>query len=67
MFKLDESLKNCLLAVASRYSDSLVEINKDILDRSDLWEGLCTVEQALQHLQVQAPQLFTSARTRIDR
>ena len=67
MFKLDESLANCLLAVASRYPDSLVEINKDILDRSDLWEGLCTVEQALHHLQVQAPQLLQApARLLID-
>ena len=67
MFKLDESLAICLLAVASRYPDSLVEINKDILNRSDLWEGLCTVEQALHHLQVQAPQLLQApARLLID-
>ncbi len=67
MFKLDESLAICLLAVASRYPDSLVEINKDILDRSDLWEGLCTVEQALHHLQVHAPQLLQApARLLID-
>jgi hypothetical protein len=57
MFKLDESLKICLVAVVSRYPDSLVEINKNILNRSDLWEGLCKVKQALQHLQIQAPQL----------
>jgi hypothetical protein len=44
MFKLDEPLKICLLALASRHPDSLVEINKDLLDRSDLWEGLYSQE-----------------------
>ncbi len=58
MFKLDESLQISLLAVASRYPGSLVEINKDLLNRSDPWEGLCTVEQVLEHLQVHAPQLL---------
>jgi hypothetical protein len=58
MFKLDETLQNALLAVASRYPDSLVEVNKDLLDPSDLWQGLCTVQQALYHLQVQASQLL---------
>jgi hypothetical protein len=58
MLKLDESLKICLLAVASQYPDSLAEINKDVLECSDLWEGICTVEQALEHLQVHAAHLL---------
>ena len=67
MFKLDEPLEIGLLAVASRHPSSLVEINQDLLDRSDLWEGLCTVEQVLAHLQVHAPQLLQApARLLID-
>ena len=58
MLKLDESLKICLLAVASQYPDSLAEINKDVLEYSDLWEGICTIEQTLEHLQVHAPHLL---------
>ncbi len=67
MFKLNESLEICLRAVASRYPDSLVEINQDLLDPSDLWEGLCPVEQVLEHLHVHAPQLLhVPARVLID-
>jgi hypothetical protein len=46
MLKLDEPLQICLLAVASRYPESLIEINKDVLEPSDIWERLCAVEQA---------------------
>jgi hypothetical protein len=34
----------------SRYPGSLVEINQDLLDRSDLREGLCPVEQVLDQI-----------------
>ena len=67
MFKLDEPLEICLRAVASRYPGSLVEINQDLLDRSDLSEGLCPVEQVLDQLHVHAPQLLHApARVLID-
>ena len=67
MFKLDELLEICLLAVASQYPDSLAEINKDVLECSDLWEGICTVEQALGQMQVHAPHLLQApARLLID-
>lgn len=65
--KLDENLHICLLSVASRYPDCLVEIQEDVLDTVSLWKGEYTAEQAMQYLQNHLPQLLQAqACLRID-
>jgi hypothetical protein len=67
MMKLDEILRICLLAAASRYPGCLVEINQAVLDWAGLWKEVCTAEQALQRLESQVPQLLEApARLLID-
>lgn len=67
MLELDEILRICLLALASQYPGSLVEINEAVLDLAGLWKGVCTVEQALQRLESHVPQLLQApARLLID-
>jgi hypothetical protein len=58
MLKLNETLKICLLALASQYPDCLVEMNQAVLDLTDVSKGDCTAEQALEQLQVHAPHLL---------
>src|SRR5690348_449206 len=67
MIRLDESLQVCLLAVENRFPLCLIEINEQMREPSDGEGGFYTVEQVLQQLQVQTPQLLRApARLLID-
>lgn len=56
--KLHEILKNCLLAVASRYPKSVVEINEAVFGRQSFWTEAGTPLRLLELLQSHAPQIL---------
>ncbi len=53
--QLHDLLKICLLAVASRYPDSVIECNKALLGYRDFWDGTCSPHQAWEQLQDECP------------
>lgn len=56
--KLHEILKICLLALASRYPESVVEINEAVCSRQSFWAEACTPLRLLELLQGNAPELL---------
>jgi hypothetical protein len=47
--EFDEILKFCLLALASRYPESAMEINEEVLGHQSFWIDGCTPAEALVH------------------
>ena len=69
--RLNETLKHCLLALASRYPQSLVDINQDMPGQHGLlggvWPSPCSPVVMIELLQAHAPQeLASPARLVID-
>jgi hypothetical protein len=56
--KLYEVLKLCLLALDSRYPESVMEINETVLGHQRSWIEACTPVEMLEVLQEYAPQLL---------
>ena len=56
--KLHEILKLCLLALGSRYPESVVEINETVLGHQSFWAEACTPLEMLEVLQQHAPWLL---------
>jgi Ala-tRNA(Pro) deacylase len=58
--QLDEILKNCLLALASRYPESMVSRNEAMLDHDNFLAQTYLPLQILALLQVHAPQVLNA-------
>ena len=56
--QLRERLRICLLAAASRYPESLIDINEALLGHQPFWQEGYPPLQALEVLRVHAPQLL---------
>lgn len=56
--KLNEMLKLCLLALDSRYPESVLEINETVLGHQRFWTEACSPVEMLEVLQQYAPQLL---------
>lgn len=54
----NEILKICLLAVASRYPESVVDVNEILLGHHNFWTDACPPLQLLELLQIRAPELL---------
>jgi len=62
--RLNETLKNCLLALASRYPKSMVEVNQDMPGLHGLlveaWPPPCSPVVMIELLQAYAPEMPAS-------
>jgi hypothetical protein len=58
--QLNELLKICLLALASRYPDSVVEINEAVLGQQSYRSEACSPLRLIELLQINAPQVLIS-------
>jgi len=62
--RLNETLKNCLLALAGRYPKSLVDINQDMPGQHGLlveaWPPPCSPVVMIELLQAYAPEMLAS-------
>jgi hypothetical protein len=62
--RLNETLKNCLLALASRYPKSLVDVNQDMPGQHSLlveaWPPPCSPIVMIELLQAHAPETLAS-------
>ncbi len=56
--KLHENLWICLLAVASRYPESMLDINEEALGPQSFQTQQCTPAELMERLQSHAPQLL---------
>ncbi len=56
--KLHENLRICLLAIASRYPESMLDINEEVLRPQSLQTQQCTPVELMERLQSHAPQLL---------
>lgn len=56
--KLHENLRICLLAIASRYPESTLDINEEVLGPQSLQTQRCTQIELIERLQSHAPQLL---------
>ncbi len=56
--KLHENLQVCLLAIAARYPESTLDINKEVLRTQSLQTQHCTPVELMERLQSHAPQLL---------
>ncbi len=56
--KLHENLRICLLAIAARYPESMLEINEEVLGPQSLQTQRCTPVELMERLQSHAPQLL---------
>jgi len=56
--KLNETLQICLLAIASRYPDSTLDINEEVLGLQSFQTGKCTPLELMERLQNDAPQML---------
>jgi hypothetical protein len=56
--KLNEIFKICLLALASRYPTSIVDINETVLGHLSFWSEACSPLRLIELLQINAPQLL---------
>ena len=56
--KLHENLQICLLAIAARYPESTLDINKEVLRTQSLQTQRCTPVELMERLQSHAPQLL---------
>lgn len=56
--QLNELLKICLLALASRYPDSTVDINEAVLGKQSYWSEACSPLRLIELLQINAPEVL---------
>jgi hypothetical protein len=56
--KLNENLQICLLAIASRYPDSTLDINQEVLGPQSFQTEKCTPLDLMERLRSDAPQLL---------
>jgi hypothetical protein len=56
--KLRQILKICLLALDSRYPESMVKANETMLGHYGFWKEACTPTEMLEVLQQHAPELL---------
>jgi hypothetical protein len=56
--KLNENLQICLLAIASRYPESTLEINQKVLGPQSFQTEKCSTLDLMERLQSHAPQLL---------
>ncbi len=56
--KLRENLQICLLAIASRYPESTLDINEEVLLPQSFQKQRCTPVELMERLQSHAPQLL---------
>ncbi len=56
--KLQENLQICLLAIASRYPESTLDINEEVLGPQGFQTKQCTPIELMERLQSYAPQLL---------
>ena len=56
--KLNENLQICLLAIASRYPDSTLDINQEVLGPESFQTEKCSPLDLMERLQSHAPQLL---------
>jgi len=56
--ELHEMLKLCLLALDSRFPESVVEVNETLLGHSGFWGEACPSTAMLEVLRLHAPQLL---------
>ena len=56
--EFDQILKICLVALVSRYPESAVEINEEVLGHQSFWTDACTPAQAIALLQANAPEIL---------
>jgi hypothetical protein len=56
--ELHEMLKLCLLALESRYHESVVEVNETLLGHPGFWGEAYVPTKMLELLRTQAPQLL---------
>jgi len=56
--KLNENLQICLLAIASRYPESTLDINEEVLGPQSFQTKQCTPLDLMERLQNAAPQLL---------
>ena len=56
--KLYENLQICLLAIASRYPESMLDINEEVLGPQGFQKQRCTPVELMERLQSAAPQLL---------
>ena len=56
--KLHENLQICLLAIAARYPESTLDINKEVIRTQSLQMQRCTPVELMERLQSHAPQLL---------
>lgn len=62
--KLNENLQICLLAIASRYPESTLEINQEVLGPQSFQAGKCTPVDLMERLKSDAP-LMLQARAKL--
>jgi hypothetical protein len=56
--KLNENLQICLLAIASRYPDSTLDINQEVLGPQSFQTEKCSPLDLMERLQSHVPQLL---------
>ena|SRR5438552_13005493 len=56
--EFDQILKICLMALASRYPESAVEINEEVLGHQSFWTDGCTPAEAIELLQANVPEIL---------
>jgi hypothetical protein len=59
--KLNENLQICLLAIASRYPESTLDINEEVLLPQSFRTKKCPPVELMERLQSHAPQLLQAA------
>jgi hypothetical protein len=59
--KLNETLQNCLMAVASRYPQYIVDIDEDVWEQQSAKLHAQTPLELLEQLQICAPQSLSGA------
>jgi hypothetical protein len=59
--ELDETLHNCLMAVASRYPHYSVKIDEDVWGQPSVKLHTVTPKELLEQLQISAPQFLQVA------
>lgn len=56
--KLNENLQICLLAIASRYPDSTLDINEEVLGPQSFQKQRCSPIELVERIQRYAPKLL---------
>lgn len=58
--QLNEMLKICLLALASRYPHCVVDLNEAVLGHQSYWSNACSPASLIDLLQINAPQILNA-------